>query len=64
MSFGGLPRDTLFMLNIIRRIYKPSKAATQSSNWPGQRRKMDWNVLPSRGNWYVFYVRLFSGVIH
>jgi len=33
------------------RIYKPSKAATQSGNWNGRQWRMDWDVLPRGYRW-------------
>src|SRR5690606_28086273 len=33
------------------RIFKHAKAATQSSNFPGEVWTMDWDVLPKGGRW-------------
>ncbi|RPB25920.1 hypothetical protein L211DRAFT_65332 [Terfezia boudieri ATCC MYA-4762] len=47
-TISGAPSD---LQSRTVRIYKASKPATQSSNWPGTRWKMDWDVLTHRGNW-------------
>ncbi len=33
------------------RIYKPTKAATQSGHWNGRQWRMDWDVLPRGHRW-------------
>ncbi|KAF8477560.1 ETC complex I subunit conserved region-domain-containing protein [Kalaharituber pfeilii] len=47
-TISGAPVD-LQMRTV--RIYKPSKAATQSSHWNGRGWRMDWDVLTRGGNW-------------
>ncbi|CAZ80495.1 unnamed protein product [Tuber melanosporum] len=47
-SISGAPLD---LQARTVRIYKPSKPATQSGNWNGRQRRMDWDALSKGHRW-------------
>ena len=49
LQSSGPTRNDTFL--IYRRIYKETKAATQSGTWRGHDWRMDWDILPKGHRW-------------